>query len=151
MPLSHRVARFNRVVTNRLTRTFAGRAPGFGIVTHVGRRSGRVYRTPINVFRDGDDYRIALTYGPETDWVRNVLAAGGCELLTRGRWVRLTAPRLVTDRARRWAPPLVRHVLHLTGVTQDLCLSPLPASPKTSAQGASIAEPSGGDGDQPAK
>jgi hypothetical protein len=46
MPISKRVARFNLHVTNRVTRRFAGRMPGFAIVTHVGRRSGRVYRTP---------------------------------------------------------------------------------------------------------
>src|SRR5690348_16112105 len=84
------LARFNRHATNRLTSVFAGRAPGFGIVIHTGRRSGRVYRTPVNAFRDGDDDLIALTYGAQADWVRNVLAAGGCTLVTRGRAVRLT-------------------------------------------------------------
>ena len=31
-----------------------------------------------------DGYLLALTYGPDSDWVKNVLAAGGCELVTRG-------------------------------------------------------------------
>jgi hypothetical protein len=53
MPLPKRLAGFNARVTNRLTRRVAGRLPGFGIVSHVGRRSGRAYRTPVNVFRDG--------------------------------------------------------------------------------------------------
>src|SRR5438552_11975226 len=45
------LAAFNLAVTNRISSRFAPRLPGFGIVTHVGRKSGRVYRTPVNVFR----------------------------------------------------------------------------------------------------
>jgi hypothetical protein len=63
MPISKRVARFNTRVTNRVTRHIASWMPGFAIVCHVGRRSGRLYRTPVNVFRDGDRYLFALTYG----------------------------------------------------------------------------------------
>lgn len=128
MPLPQRVARFNRRVTNRITRPFADRLPGFGIVIHTGRKSGRTYRTPINVFRDGNDYIIALTYGPETDWVRNVQAAGGCQIVTRGRRISLTNPRLVTDPRLQWAPPLVRLILGLTNVPQYLRLTRVPAS-----------------------
>jgi deazaflavin-dependent oxidoreductase (nitroreductase family) len=117
------LARVNRRVTNRLTGIFAGRAPGFGIVIHTGRRSGREYRTPVNAFRDGDDYLIALTYGAQADWVRNVLAAGGCALLTRGRAVRLTNPRIVTDASRHWAPLPVRVVLARIAAPQYLRLT----------------------------
>jgi hypothetical protein len=73
---------------------------------------------PVNAFRDGDDHIIALTYSPGTGWVRNVLAAGGCMLVTRGREVRLTRPRVATDASRRWAPPLVRVVLLLIDAPQ---------------------------------
>lgn len=123
MPLSQRVARFNRRVLNPLTRQLAGWAPGFAIVVHTGRRSGRVYHTPVNAFRDGDDYLIALTYGAEADWVRNVLASGGCKLLTRGRSISLTRPRIVTDPDRRWAPPPVRLVLGLINAPHYLRMS----------------------------
>ena len=127
MPLSQGIARFNRRVTNRMTRPFADRLPGFAIVIHTGRRSGRTYRTPVNAFRDGGDYIIALTYGAETDWVRNVQAAGACELVTRGRRVRLTNPRLVDDPSRRWAQPPVRLVLGLIGAPQYLRLTRVPS------------------------
>jgi deazaflavin-dependent oxidoreductase (nitroreductase family) len=123
MALPPWLARFNRRATNRLTRGIAGRAPWFAIVIHTGRRSDRTYRTPVNAFRDGDDYLIALTYGAATDWVRNVLAAGGCELVTRGRQIRLTNPRIVMDASRHWAPPPVRVVLTLIGATQYLRLT----------------------------
>ena len=128
MPLPLRIGRFNRLVTNRLTQPLADHLPGFGIVSHRGRRSGRTYRTPVNVFRTGDDYIIALTYGPQADWVRNVLAAGGCELFTRGRPVPLTCPRLVTDPRMRWAQLPVRLVLGAIGADQYLRLSRAPTA-----------------------
>src|SRR5439155_5642221 len=82
MPLPRAVARFNRSVTNVLTRRFAATLPGFAVVEHRGRRSGRPYRTPVNAFRRGDGYLFALTYGPGSDWVRKVLASGGFEMVT---------------------------------------------------------------------
>jgi deazaflavin-dependent oxidoreductase (nitroreductase family) len=81
--LGRRTAWFNRHVTNRITRPLARWLPGFGVVEHIGRRSGRRYRTPVNVFRPGASYVIALTYGVESEWVQNVLAAEGCDLVTR--------------------------------------------------------------------
>ena len=83
---------FNLAITNRITSRFAARLPGFGILTHVGRKSGRADRTPVNVFRTPEGFLIALTYGRESQWVRNVLAAGKCELETQGVRYRLSAP-----------------------------------------------------------
>ena len=81
MPLPRSVARFNKRVTNRFIEPLVARTSTFAIVEHVGRRSGRVYRTPINLFPCGDRYVAALTYGPEVDWVRNVAAGpAGAEL-----------------------------------------------------------------------
>ena len=132
MVIPRRVARFNRVVTNRIVGHVAGRLPGFGIVQHRGRRSGRLYRTPVNVFRVPDGYVAALTYGTDTDWLKNVLAAGGCELAVRRRHVRLTDPRVVHDETRRDMPPGVRQLLAVLGVTDFLYLTigpPEPAQP----------------------
>jgi deazaflavin-dependent oxidoreductase (nitroreductase family) len=92
---------FNLAVTNRITSRFAARLPGFGILAHVGRKSGRVYRTPVNVFRVPEGFLIALTYGRESEWVKNVLEAGGCELETRGVRYQLVAPTIVHDPTRR--------------------------------------------------
>ena len=38
------LAKINIAFTNRITRLFAGWLPGFGILTHVGRKSGKVYQ-----------------------------------------------------------------------------------------------------------
>jgi deazaflavin-dependent oxidoreductase (nitroreductase family) len=109
------VAAFNLAVTNRITSRFAARLPGFGILTHVGRRSGRVYRTPVNVFRTPEGFLIALTHGRESEWVKNVLTSGGCELETRGVRYQLSSPTIVLDPTRRRFPIPVRIVLRLIG------------------------------------
>jgi deazaflavin-dependent oxidoreductase (nitroreductase family) len=105
---------------NPVTRLFAGWLPGFGILRHVGRKSGRTYRIPINAFRCGDHYLFALTYGADVDWVRNVLAAGGGELRTRGRDVRLVEPELIVDRDLRFLPFPARLIERSNGVTEVL-------------------------------
>jgi deazaflavin-dependent oxidoreductase (nitroreductase family) len=114
------VAKFNLAVTNRITGVFAGRLPGFGILTHVGRKSGKVYRMPINVFREPGGFIIALTYSSQAEWVKNVLAAGRCELQTRGKNYQLTSPILGRDSSRRRFPVLVRVVLTLIGADEYL-------------------------------
>src|ERR1700736_4764176 len=105
------VAGFNLAVTNRVTSRFAARLPGFGILTHVGRKSGKLYRTPVNVFRAPEGFFIALTYGRESEWVKNVVAAGGCQLETRGVLYQLSEPTIVHDPTRRRFPLPVRTIL----------------------------------------
>jgi deazaflavin-dependent oxidoreductase (nitroreductase family) len=121
------LARFNRVVTNRLFRPLARRLPGYAVVVHTGRRSGREYRTPVNVFRRGGGYAIALTYGPDSDWVRNVLAAGGCRLETRGGTIVVGDPVVLRDPRRSAVPFLLRPFLRILGVELFLRLSPTTA------------------------
>jgi len=106
-----RLAAFHRAVTNRITIRFVGRLPGFGIVSSVGRKSGKLYRTPVNVFREPDGFLIALTYGPDSGWVKNVLAADGCELESRGVRYQLSSPIVIHDPSRRRFPPRVRVIL----------------------------------------
>ena len=117
------LAAFNLAVTNRITSRFAPRLPGFGIVTHVGRKSGRVYRTPVNVFRAPNGFLIALTYGRESEWVKNVLAAGGCELETRGVRYQLSAPTIMHDPTRGRFPLPVRVILGFVGANDFMQLS----------------------------
>lgn len=123
MPASRKVARFNKRYLNRLSLRVAGRLPSFGIVTHLGRKSGRRYHVPVNVFRVDGGYLIALTYGAEADWVKNVLADGSCELLTRGRQMRLFDPRIETDEAKSWAPVPVRFILSRIDAPDYMLLS----------------------------
>jgi len=122
MPLPRALARLNRRITNPITRRVAGRLPGFAIVVHHGRVSGRTYRTPVNAFRQPAGYVIALTYGPHAQWLQNVLAGGGCVLEVGGRQLAMTNPRLLRDPTRHLAPPPVRLILHLLGVDWFLTL-----------------------------
>jgi hypothetical protein len=61
MQLPQWVARFNRYVTNPIQRLWAGWLPQMGILEHVGRKSGKPYRTPLNVFATDDGLAIVLT------------------------------------------------------------------------------------------
>jgi deazaflavin-dependent oxidoreductase (nitroreductase family) len=109
------LAKINIAVTNRITGLFAGWLPGFGILTHVGRKSGKVCRTPLNVFRAPNGFIIALTYSSQSEWVKTVLAAGGCEVKTRGKKYHLCTPKVVPDPTRRRFPIPVRIVLRVVG------------------------------------
>ena len=113
MPISKTVARWNKAGLNRVTRHIAPWLPGFGVLTHRGRKSGRVFSTPINVFRREGGFVVALTYGKDADWVRNVLAAGDCELVTRRRSAHLVNPRIVHDETRHAVPFPPRPILKL--------------------------------------
>jgi deazaflavin-dependent oxidoreductase (nitroreductase family) len=117
------VAAFHRALTNRIARRFAARVPGFGIVTNVGRRSGKLYETPVNVFRRFDGFLIALTYGRDSGWIKNVLAAGSCQLETRRVRYQLSAPIVVHDPTRRRFPLPVRIILGLIDANDFMQLS----------------------------
>jgi deazaflavin-dependent oxidoreductase (nitroreductase family) len=67
------------------------------VIIHVGRTSGREYQTPLDALRVDGGYLFVPVYGVESDWVRNVLAAGSARLRVDGAEVTLTAPRLVDE------------------------------------------------------
>jgi deazaflavin-dependent oxidoreductase (nitroreductase family) len=116
----------NRYI-NPITRHFAEWLPGFAIITYRGRKSGRVYHLPLNIFwRDGA-WVVFLTYGSGAQWVQNVLAQGGCEMRKRGRAVRLVDPELIVDPARTLVPRPIRFVGRIGRVTEFLRLHPAPA------------------------
>jgi len=96
MQLPQWLARFNRYVTNPIQRIWAGYAPSFGILEHVGRKSGKTYRTPLTVFSTHDGIAILLSYGPDRDWLKNITAAGGGRIKRHGHTFAVTDPRMVT-------------------------------------------------------
>jgi deazaflavin-dependent oxidoreductase (nitroreductase family) len=116
------LATFHRAVTNQILSPFASRLPGFAIVTNVGRRSGQVYRTPVNVFRQPEGFLVALTYGKESGWVKNVLAARGCEIETCRVRYQCTDAIIIHDPTRSRFPLLVRIVLGLINANDFLQL-----------------------------
>ncbi|WP_163888092.1 nitroreductase family deazaflavin-dependent oxidoreductase [Mycolicibacterium hippocampi] len=96
MQLPQWLARFNRHVTNPIQRMWAGWAPTMGILEHVGRRSGKHYRTPLTVFSTRDGVAVLLTYGPDRDWLKNVTSAGGGTMRRYGRTFRVIEPQVMT-------------------------------------------------------
>ena len=119
---------FKRIATqyvDPILRPIVTKVPPLGVVTHRGRKSGRMYHTPVNVFRRGDAYLFFLTYGSDVEWVKNVLTSGSCSLEIRGMVVDLVEPQLITDPELRPAPPLARFIeRRIAGVTQYLRMRP---------------------------
>lgn len=118
------VRRFNRDVTNPQRLRTAG-APGSdtSVLRHVGRRSGRVFETPLGLVPTEEGFVVALPYGPEVDWVRNLQAAGSATVLHEGREIAVTDPRLVpVAEAAASFPGTAGRVLRTFGVTECLAL-----------------------------
>jgi deazaflavin-dependent oxidoreductase (nitroreductase family) len=97
-------SRFVRIVVRPMTKVlnplivrFAGRRhfPMAAQIQHVGRRSGKAYATPATAHMHGDVILIALTFGNQSDWSRNVRAAGGCTIRINGRDYHATNPELL--------------------------------------------------------
>jgi deazaflavin-dependent oxidoreductase (nitroreductase family) len=94
MKLSRGVARFNKRVTNRIQGVYAWLLPPWAVILHRGRRSGRSYRTPLFAFRRDRTLVIALLYGQESDWLRN-LRAGGGHVIRAGRTFTVRPPEVI--------------------------------------------------------
>lgn len=92
--LSRRVARFNRRINNPIQRQYAWLLPPWAIIVHRGRKSGRVYRTPVDAFRSGDSLAVVILYGERSDWVQNVLA-GGARVVRGGKTYDVASARIV--------------------------------------------------------
>jgi len=104
--------RLNRVFTNPLMGTFAWLVPPLAVIDHVGRKSGRHYRSPVVAFRTPKGFVVPLTYGRDVDWARNLTAARGGELHHVGRRFRVHNPRIVDgDAASAHLPAVVRPAL----------------------------------------
>ncbi len=112
-----RIRTFNKYVTNRITRGFASFSHGpFALIRHIGRRSGKQYETPIMVEPMGDNFVIALTYGPEVDWYRNLLATGHGTLLWHRKAYTIKQPEaMAKETALQAFPPFFRLVLGRLG------------------------------------
>lgn len=96
MRVPRRVAEFNRRVTNPTARSITPWLPGLGTLEHVGRTSGKHYRTPLLVFPTRDGFAILVGYGLQSDWLKNVLAGGPAVLHKRGRAIELSDPEVVS-------------------------------------------------------
>lgn len=90
------VRRMNRAVMNPRQMKSAGTPGAYAaVIRHVGRNSGKQYETPIGVTPFEDGYVVALPYGPGTDWMKNLMAAGSATLVYEGETIAVDQPRVV--------------------------------------------------------
>jgi deazaflavin-dependent oxidoreductase (nitroreductase family) len=84
-------------IVNPLVLKLAGTRllPLYGVIVHRGRRSGKVYRTPVVVRPTRDGFIVPMPWGERTDWYRNVRAAGECVIHWKGRAYSLVQPELM--------------------------------------------------------
>ncbi len=106
---------YHRHVTNPvMVRFFSGRSSVAALLHHVGRRSGRAYATPLTAHRSEDTIIVPLPYGTETDWLRNLEAAGRGVVELEGRRFSVDEPEVVLiDEVMSLLPPLVVRIVRM--------------------------------------
>lgn len=120
-----RLRTFVKHFVNPLLRNLAQSSRGpFALLRHVGRRSGKTYEIPIMVWRVEDGFVIALTYGPQVDWLRNLQAAGRGSLLWHQQEYVFQKPEFIDAKTAFPAlPPFIKQVLRLHGTHEFVKLS----------------------------
>jgi deazaflavin-dependent oxidoreductase (nitroreductase family) len=123
-PVVDMVRRFARDVGNpRMLRSAGGPGASASIVRHVGRSSGKSYETPVTAVPTADGFVIALPYGANIDWLKNLLAAGSATLVHDGQAHLVDQPEVVpVARAAQDFSPGERRVLRVLGVNECLRL-----------------------------
>lgn len=102
------MTKVNKRVVNPIQGLWAPRLAPWAMVIHRGRRSGTEYRTPVLAARSGSTLYVALFYGSGAQWVRNVRAADGGEVIRRGRRRRIANVRILRDPAAEPLPRAIR-------------------------------------------
>ncbi|MFT4085776.1 MAG: nitroreductase family deazaflavin-dependent oxidoreductase [Gordonia sp. (in: high G+C Gram-positive bacteria)] len=95
MRVPRTVARVNKYVTNPIQGMWASRLAPWAVVEHVGRKSGKTYQTPVLAWTGHDRLSVPLVYGADSDWVRNVLAAGEFTLIRSGKRLKIAGARVL--------------------------------------------------------
>jgi len=121
-PVLNAVRRVNRAFTNPRAMKKAGTPGAYAsVIRHVGRTTGRPYETPVGAFETDDGFVIALPYGSDADWLKNVLASGSATIVDEGNTYRVDQPELVpTAVAAPHLPPKEQRNLRLFRVDQCL-------------------------------
>ena len=122
--LLDRIRVINKHVTNKILIHIAGKKFGhFAILSHVGRKSGKIYRIPIIAEPIKNGFVIALTYGKKVDWYENVMAKGGCSLNWKNKEYFLINPEFIDKEIGLMAfPAIFRSGLRKMGIQHYLRL-----------------------------
>jgi deazaflavin-dependent oxidoreductase (nitroreductase family) len=126
--LLDRIRVLNKHVTNKALIHICGKGSGhFAILSHTGRKSGKVYQIPIIAEPVRGGFMIALTYGKKVDWYENVKAKGGCSLRWKNKDYQLIKPQFVDKEVGVMAfPAIFRTPLRLIGIEYYLKLDVQP-------------------------
>ncbi|WP_249011145.1 hypothetical protein [Conexibacter sp. DBS9H8] len=111
---------FNLRVTNRVQGIYAPYLPPLAVVVHVGRRSRRVFTTPVIAQLYDGKVAIPLPYSATAQWVKNLQAAGGGEMIRRGRRFGFANPRILTEATETLPPIAVRALARMPVLVADL-------------------------------
>src|SRR2546428_11123259 len=96
--------------------------PLWAIIRHRGRRSGRLYATPVAIAHTADALIVPLPFGADADWCRNVLAAGACVIRWKGREHQMIEPEIIEDSALPAFAMWERAALRALGIKRFLRL-----------------------------
>ena len=102
--------------------------PLWAVIRHRGRRSGRLYATPVAIAHTADALIVPLPFGAEADWCRNVLAAGGCVVRWMGSEHRMIEPEIIEDSALPAFAAWERSALSALGIRRFLRVRFAPSS-----------------------
>jgi deazaflavin-dependent oxidoreductase (nitroreductase family) len=94
-PLQNALRRLTRAMRPLALKSAGKQGSVNSVICHVGRRSGRAYRTPIVAAAHEDSFLIALPYGERSDWLKNVMAKGSATLITGGRTYEVDQPEVI--------------------------------------------------------
>ena len=120
----NRIRVINKYVTNKVMIHISGRKFGhFAILSHIGRKSGKLYRIPIIAEPIQDGFVIALTYGKKVDWYENVMAKGSCSICWKNKDYQLINPEFIDKELGVMAfPAIFRTPLRKMGIQYYLKL-----------------------------
>jgi deazaflavin-dependent oxidoreductase (nitroreductase family) len=120
-PVLNTVRRISRAAKPMVLKTAGQAGTSTSVIRHVGRTSGRDYETPVSALTTEDGFLIALPYGPNTDWLKNVLASGSATIVDQGSTYTVDHPEVVPlSEAEPDLPPDTLRPLHLFRV--EACL-----------------------------
>jgi deazaflavin-dependent oxidoreductase (nitroreductase family) len=105
------------------------------VLRHQGRRSGRIYQTPVWAVPTEDGFVIAIVYRAGTDWLKNVMAGGAAAIVHHGETYPVDQPETVaTDSVRAYFPAALRRTHRLIRVDGCLRVRRITAAKPSAAQ-----------------
>jgi len=120
-PVLNTVRRISRATKPMVLKTAGQAGTSTSVIRHVGRSSGQEYETPVSALTTDGGFLIALPYGRNTDWLKNVLASGSATVVDQGTTYTVDQPEIVPlSEAEPDLPPDTLRPLHLFRVEECL-------------------------------